>query len=164
MTCTKSELLKRVLNRRSFAGLMDLYEINYRLLQRLVPTPDELHGRAVSRASGSPDLYLLVEERCRFTTMLHLTYFFADAQGACVADPDLQIRLYHDARQAEAVACRRVGQWGEGDYDALLAHKWDRNLFLEKWLRYTLGLGHYFDRGSTDGAAASATTESLAAS
>ena len=73
MNCTKSELLKRVLKRHSFAGLMDLYEINYRLLQHLVPAIDEIDGRVVSRVAGSPDLYLVVEERCRFTTMLHLT-------------------------------------------------------------------------------------------
>lgn len=139
MTCTKSELLKRILKRRSFAGLMDLYEINYRLLQRLVPDLESIPGRAMSRVPDSPDLFLLVEERCRFTTMLHLTYYFTDHHGQRVADPDLQIRLYHDARQAEAVTCR------PGATGTLLAEKWDSNLFLEKWLHYALGLGHRFE-------------------
>jgi len=161
MTRTKSELLKRILKRRSFAGLMDLYEINYRLLQRLAPALDEIPERAVSRVPGSPDLYLAIEERCRFTTMLHLTYYFTDADGERVADPDLQIRLYHDARQAEAVACRPHPASGPR---SPLSCKWDSNLFLEKWLHYALGLGHRFDRASALTAAPLAVRVPLTAS
>ena len=150
MTVVKSELLKRILKRRSFTGLMDLYEINYGLLNRLVPRLEQINGTVVSRVSDSPDLHLAIEERCPFTTMLHLTYYFSGPDGERVADPDLQVRLYHDARQAEAVACRLRGfmplqSERIGSRDTLEC-KWDSNLFLEKWLRYSLSLGHSFDR------------------
>lgn len=149
MTVVKSELLKRVLKRRSFTGLMDLYEINYGLLNRLVPQLERIDVRAVSKVPGCPDLHLAVEARCPFTTMLHLTYYFTEADGRRVADPDLQVRLYHDARQAEAVACRLRGFMplepvGIASRNELEC-RWDSNLFLEKWLRYSLSLGHRFD-------------------
>ena len=56
------------------------------------------------------------------------------------------MRLYHDARQAEAIACRPDAS---GGHAPLLSCKWDSNLFLEKWLRYTLGLGHRFGADGT---------------
>lgn len=152
MTAVKSELLKRILKRRSFTGLMDLYEINYGLLRRLVPRLEVIRGCAVSHVPDSPDLYLTVEERCPFTTMLRLTYYFTGQDGSRIADPDLQVRLYHDARQAEAVACRLRGfmplQPLGADPRNTLECKWDSNLFLEKWLRYALSLGHQFDESS----------------
>lgn len=148
MTVVKSELLKRILQRRSFTGLMDLYEINYGLLKRLAPRLDLIEGTVVSQVPNSPDLHLTVEARCPFTTMLHLTYYFAGPDGHRVADPDLQVRLYHDARQAEAVSCRLRGfmplDAAHSEPGSALACKWDSNLFLEKWLRYSLGLGHGF--------------------
>lgn len=149
MPVVKSELLKRILKRRSFSGLMDLYEINYGLLNRLIPRLDSITGPVVSSVPESPDLYLSVEERCPFTTMLRLTYYFTAPDGKTVADPDLQVRLYHDARQAEAVACRLRGAMATplagGEPLSPLECKWDSNLFLEKWLRYALSLGHSFD-------------------
>lgn len=155
MTVVKSELLKRILKRRSFAGLMDLYEINYGLLSRLVPCLDAIDATAMSRVSESPDLYLTVEERCPFTTTLRLTYYFAGPDGSRIADPDLQVRLYHDARQAEAVACRHRGfmplQTSTGAALTALECKWDSNLFLEKWLRYALSQGHGFHGSRDDG-------------
>ncbi len=154
MTLVKSELLKRILKRRSFSGLMDLYEINYGLLNRLVPHLHTIDAAVVSSVPESPDLYLMVEERCRFTTTLRLTYYFASPEGAPVADPDLQIRLYHDAGQAEAMACRHRGfmplQSSSGVRLSALECKWDSNLFLEKWLRYSLSLGHRFERVDGD--------------
>ncbi len=149
MTLVKSELLKRILKRRSFSGLMDLYEINYGLLNRLVPHLHTMDAAVVSRVPESPDLHLLVEERCPFTTTLRLTYYFVSPEGARVADPDLQIRLYHDAGQAEAMACRHRGfmplQSNSAAPLTALECKWDSNLFLEKWLRYSLSLGHKFE-------------------
>ncbi len=147
MNATKSDLLKRVLKRRTFSGLMELYECNYRLLHQLIPEPGQLPEEAVSRAPGSPDLHLRVEERSRFTTTLAMTYYFDEDEGEPVANPDVQIRIYHDARQVEILACRPRGfralnEGGRAHADC----RWDSNLFLEKWLRYSLGQGHGFGR------------------
>jgi hypothetical protein len=147
MNATKSDLLKRVLKRRTFCGLMELYETNYRLLYQLVPDPGQLPAEAVSRVPGSPDLHLKVEERSRFTTTLAMTHYFEEDGLGQVANPDVQIRIYHDARQVEILACRPRGfrALGEGE-GGQVDCRWDSNVFLEKWLRYSLRQGHGFGR------------------
>jgi uncharacterized protein YqiB (DUF1249 family) len=152
MSTVKYDMLKRMLARRSFPGLMDLYENNFRQICRLVPAMDELQGWAASRVAGHPDLYLHIEERCKFTTTLVLTYLFETADGEQIKDPELYIRVYHDARQAEVMSCRKDGfmalQHVEGERPAVIDCKWDSNLFLTKWLEYSLELGHVFGEGS----------------
>jgi uncharacterized protein YqiB (DUF1249 family) len=152
MTSVKSDLLAGLLQRRSFAGLMELYESNSRLLKKLIPDLEGVSS-GVSKAKGSPDLHLKIEERCKFTTTLSLTYYFENAKGELVADPDLQVRIYHDARLAEAVSCNLKGFMSLGGKrfgSTALACKWDSNLFLRKWLEYSLGQGHGFGHQRQD--------------
>lgn len=77
-----------------------------------------------------------------------LTYRFA-GEGGVLLEPNVQIRLYHDARVAEAMRhrrrrpvrfarCRRRAQASE------LEHKWELNRFLQRWLGYCLHQGHLF--------------------
>lgn len=152
MRSVKHDLFKRALSRRSFVGLMDLYESNYQLVRRLVPALSELQGWSVSRVSGHPELFLYIDDRSRFTTTLLLTYFFEAADGERLRDPELYIRIYHDAQQVEAMSCRREGfmalQHGEGQRPPIIDCKWDSNLFLARWLEYSLELGYLFDVGA----------------
>lgn len=123
---------------RSFAGLMALYESNYRRLQRLLPELDVPFETAVSRAAGDRDLHLRVLERCPYTLTLHLTYWFDGDGGERHADPDLAVRVYRDAQLAEAT--RRDAH----SCHAALAEQWQRNLLLNKWLAFCLQQGHGF--------------------
>lgn len=147
--CTeKLDYLRKALNRRSFHGLMDLYEQNYSLLDTLISDMGAMPVQTESRVAGSPTLFLTIEERCKYTTMVSITYYFETSDGERIADPDLRIRIYHDAMQAEATSCRNTGSM------ALPASRvqksptvdciWDSNLFLEKWLKYSLEQGHLF--------------------
>ena len=91
----------------SFTGLMTLYESNYIKLVRLieplaVPRPKRL-APAVSVSPEDCDLHLKLVASERYTSTLKLTYWFEDGQGQRVADPDLMVRVYHDARLVEAV-------------------------------------------------------------
>lgn len=131
---------------RSFAGLMGLYESNFRRFTRLVPEIDPPFDKAVSRSPHSRDLYLCVLERCTYTTTVNLTYWFGVPAHP---DPDLTIRLYRDAELAEAVHCDVASRYAaihgldlaEGD---MLNAQWPRNLLLNKWLAYCLQQGHGF--------------------
>ncbi|NIR59208.1 MAG: DUF1249 domain-containing protein [Gammaproteobacteria bacterium] len=127
---------------RTFAGLMELYESNYERLRRLIP---EVPGqrRRVSRIPGALDLHLEILEHHRYTTDLWLSYLFEDA-GRGIAEPAVEIRLYHDARQAEALACSRRHEPAASD--RALESKWEINRFLNKWLGYCLSQGHRFAR------------------
>lgn len=142
----------RFVRPNSFRGLMAIYESNWRRLLRLVGAdrlrrlPDEV----VSAVPGDLDLHLLVQERSPYTTTFRLTYFF-DLAGEDDADPDLLVRVYHDACLAEALACRRIHHrhrlLGRFAIDARneLERRWQRNILLNKWLEYCLERGHSFD-------------------
>ena len=132
----------------TFAALMEMYEENYLALRRLCPDLRELPEAAVSRVNGALDLHLELQERTRYTTTLRLTYVFEDA-GEQHLRPDLRIRLFHDARQAEVLGryCRQSGR--DLMIDSLtgqagLGCRWRHNRFLYKWLRYCLRQGHRF--------------------
>ncbi|GBE11541.1 putative dehydrogenase [bacterium BMS3Bbin12] len=134
--------------RRTFAGLMALYETNYARLLALVPhlhiIPASGAPQVAPQVDGSPDLHLTVLERTRYTTILLLTYYFRHRNGGDpVADPDARLRVYHDARLVEVLSCRDGRAPRSGARSGLM-HRWQANLFLEKWLNYCLCQGHRF--------------------
>ncbi|MDM7322606.1 MAG: DUF1249 domain-containing protein [Gammaproteobacteria bacterium] len=124
---------------RSFAALMELYEMNFMLMRRLIPDMARAQGTYVATQGEGLPLHVEVLERGRFTTMLRLYYLLPAEGGQPVRAPDLEVRVYHDARVAEAVAGRLRGR----DCGALgamrcLNVRWRLNRFLYKWLRYLL--------------------------
>jgi uncharacterized protein len=135
---------------RSFVALMALYESNYVRLVSLAGALAKLAGRHRSAIEGDCDLLLNVTERSPYTTTLHLTYHFADAQPAEAADyPDMSIRVYHDAHLVEAqdwagahphAVLQALRQRAERELD----QRWARNMMLNKWLEYCLERGHRF--------------------
>ena len=86
------------------------------------------------------DLRLDVLEQHRFTSELRLTYAMVDAATGA-PDPSAFVRLYRDARQAEATHCHVGRRWQDaiGMYppsDTLIRHRLRMNTFLGKWLDY----------------------------
>jgi uncharacterized protein YqiB (DUF1249 family) len=137
---------------RGFASLMSLYESNYLKLVRLAGDPAHLAGTRVSRIATGCDLRLTVLEQCPYTTTLGLTHLFHDAAEAgpgvetFLTYPDVRIRVYRDARMAQAQHWpveqpepygRRPGESGRE-----LQQRWLFNNMLNKWLEYCLELGH----------------------
>ena len=133
----------------SFTALMALYESNYLRLNWLLDEMDFLKGDYVSTSESDFPLYLSVKEVCRYTTSIHLTYWF-DGEGLePIADPDLDIRIYHDARLAEVMSCRHnrrhsVLQGFDTDHGSELSRRWARNMMLNKWLEYCGDCTHRF--------------------
>lgn len=128
---------------------MELYERNFRLVERLVPELELPFDDARSLSGSDLPLQLKVLERGRYTTAFRLTYEFADAERGQTLAPDLSVRVYRDARLAEALSCPARPAWladDESSPEALryLDSQWDRNLFLHKWLQYLLDHGHGF--------------------
>lgn len=134
---------------RTFSGLMDIYEQNYMRLRRLIPDFERIGAKAVSTAPGSMDLHYECLQRSKYTTVFSLTYKFE------TLEPNLEIRIYHDARVAEVLACNvqlegadldkrlRVSSLFRADLQNLRS-KWRLNRFLNKWLHYCLKQGHMF--------------------
>lgn len=134
--------------RGDFVSLMTLYESNYVRLRRLVPHIADLAGEQISTVANDCPLFLRLEERGRYTTTFTLTYLF-DTPAGQIADPDLQVRVYHDARLAEVLSCAR---WHRHQVLATiknhlycqLGDRWLRNVMLNKWLDYCVERGHCF--------------------
>jgi len=125
----------------SFSGLMDLYEQNYLRLRKIAPDLS-VADQMISSVAGHMDLYLSVRERCKYTTMLSMTYRFGKP-GDYVFEPDLHLKVYHDARVVEVQQFhKRKRGWVFNDYS--LQHKWSMNRFLFKWLGFCVHQGHFF--------------------
>lgn len=128
---------------------MDIYEQNYIRLRRLIPDFGKIGAKAVSTAPGAVDLHYECLQRSRYTTVFSLTYKFE------TLEPNLEIRVYHDARVAEVLACNvRMEETHRDDRlrgSSLfrcdlqnLQSRWRLNRFLNKWLHYCLKQGHLF--------------------
>lgn len=143
-----------------FRYLMALYEANYVRLARLVPDMAQRREAGCSRASDEMDLYLEVLESSVYTSTLELTYYFVGERGdggeAPVPEPKLVIRVYHDARLAEATSCQDLdsGPRNRLPFEGKSTCAWEKlllNQFLEKWLIYALQQGHRFPSATMTG-------------
>jgi len=128
-----------------FASLMDLYENNFIRFRKLAPDISLLDENNVSQLPGCLGLHLSVLERSRFTTTLLLTYHFDEA-GATVPEPDLKLRIYHDACLVEVLGGHLKHGRVRLDHPPADARrqKWKLNRFLYRWLGYCLYQGHRF--------------------
>lgn len=134
---------------KSFVALMALYESNYIRLGWLAGDLHALSGHHASSVPGDCDLLLDVREQSPYTTTIDLTYQLADGTDRPPSAPDMRVRVYHDARLAEAQdwAASHVHR----DLSALRSRcasamdvRWARNVMLNKWLEYCADRGHRF--------------------
>jgi len=131
---------------------MALYEGNFIKLNALAPALATAVGSQasrvarISRSSRDLDLHLCVDAVTRYTIDLRLTYLFEDATGLA-ADPDLQLRVYLDARMVEVISwsvshrhevLRQLAVSSSRELD----RRWSRNVMLGKWLDYLGDMGH----------------------
>ncbi|MFW5816689.1 MAG: DUF1249 domain-containing protein [Wenzhouxiangella sp.] len=133
----------RVLARR----LPDLHTAVFRALGALLPEGLSRNDCLVSRVGSGPDLFLQVIERHNYTSYIRLTYVIGDEQQH---NPNAHIRVYHDARMAEATAFspeqgieRFAGP--EIPMHGLVIRNWRLNQALLKWLDHLLAEGHGAD-------------------
>jgi hypothetical protein len=141
---------------RGFAALMAIYESNYLKLTRLAGDPTLITGERVSRVARGCDLRLTVLEQCPYTTTLGLTHLFPDHEAAgpgfatFLSYPDVRIRVYRDARMAQAQhwPADQPEPYGThpGAAERELEQRWLFNNMLNKWLEYCLDLGHSLAR------------------
>jgi len=130
-----------------FGNLMELYEQNYVLLRLLIPDLKTANtGARVSRVAECLPLYMHLSEQSPYTSTLRLTYRFVGSSGKTLratAEPDLMLRVYHDARTAEVVSGHIHGQRRVERKTRGLDNSWQLNRFLYKWLKYLRHRGHH---------------------
>jgi len=125
---------------------MALCEENYALLLRLLPDLREMEGEYVACSEGHAELHLQVLEHSRYTSLVHLTYYFRQA-GEQHPEPDAILRVYHDSKQLEVVELRQAETVLSAAplYEVPgLSNKWQLNWFISKWLGYCVGAGYRF--------------------
>jgi uncharacterized protein YqiB (DUF1249 family) len=125
-----------------------LHEQNYSLLMRLIPCLRELQGECQSVGRHGHILYLKVLDVTPYTMTLALTEYLQTGAFK-LAYPDLEMRIYFDARVAEVLRFKsRTGiSWHEPDpeYRRLTRPSVERlNEFLHHWLIRCLKNGHRF--------------------
>lgn len=148
--------LQASLDRHPNVGrLVDLCEENYRCLKRLLPRLREMEGQYCSCDHEHADLFLEVVEHSRYTSLVHLTYFFEHEQGQ-EPEPDVLLRVYHDTEQVEVIDLKQSSLPVNSLYEAPgLLNKWQVNLFVSKWLAFCVHQGHRFSpRSATNPAVA----------
>lgn len=148
--CIKRKQVLATPSANSFAGLMEMYEANYIYLRKFCGLKNDIPPVAVSRIANGMDLYLQVLEQTKYTTTIALTYYFVDHSTAFSAYPDLKIRIYYDALQAEVLSQTYKRQ--DPNFHAFnhrispsLVKRWRMNRFLYKWLSYCDRQGHSFN-------------------
>ncbi|MEM8982701.1 MAG: DUF1249 domain-containing protein [Pseudomonadota bacterium] len=137
-----------IIEPRSFAGLITLYESNYIRLRELFNDVLIFEGERTSTVPGDMDLYATLLERTTYTVTFTLSYRFADdVAGVAVDEPGMTIRVYLDANLAEAMALseryvqRLLGPSARAQYRELDS-RWARNSMLNKWFEYLSDCGH----------------------
>jgi uncharacterized protein len=133
---------------RTFVSLMTLYESNYVRLKQLISDLARLPNEVISITEDDCPLRLSIEERGRYTTTFTLTYVFDN--DASNTAPDLAVRVYHDAKLAEAMEAanghrHRMLDALRKQLNGELDTRWRRNIMLNKWLEYCSDRGHRFN-------------------
>lgn len=116
-----------------------LHDASYLCLMALCPQLPRLGARPavlVARHGSLPALELRIRAGARFTADLQLAAL-VDADG-----PRLEMRVYHDSRQAEPL-CPDAPPWPDA-LDGRLDRRLEDNRRLFVGLRHCLGAGYHF--------------------
>ena len=140
-----------------FSSLMDLYEQNYMLARVLIPELRDMQGGVFrSRVEGCMTLELSEIAHARYTSTFNLTYRFS-SELRFAKEPDLMLRLYHDARTCEVMSGLLPSRTNEDRRVRDLSNGYRLNRFVGKWLSYCGRQGHSF-KGCTAEAEEGATS------
>lgn len=127
------------------------FEGNYRRLQKLMHLMQDqdrnenkcqIRLNVGTRFVGTVTITLLESARYTDTLLLEQTA----AAGKWLNDPEMTVRMYHDASVAEVINCRGHERFaGNNDYPNRYMHHPDEksqlNVFLSEWLNFCLAHG-----------------------
>lgn len=133
----------------TFSALMTIYESNFLKLERLLAGLDRSREAWISASTEDCDLYLKLIRSEPYTSTFKMTYWFEEVAEGPVADPDLIVRIYHDAGLAEGAGGRRAHEHHvlaelARVHRVELDRRWRTNIMLNKWLDYLLEMRHSF--------------------
>jgi len=134
--------------RPNLSSLMNLCEVNYMMLLRLLAENEKVGDKRCFQISDFLSYSININEVTRYTSLITMTQD-STINGQKLAEllrPKMIIRLYHDARMAEVISNQDVRQIKPRyDYPNHKMHLPDEkqqiNAFLKEWLQLSLQLG-----------------------
>ncbi|HUE92046.1 DUF1249 domain-containing protein [Pseudomonas sp.] len=144
-------MVMNLLRERYRVDLVELQaacELNYARLMQLLPAMREQpQARRVALSQGEHLLGVLaleVVESCPYTSTIRVRQ---EHSLAWLPVPQLEVRVYHDARMAEVIGAQSARRFrGIYPYPNADMHQPDEktqlNLFLGEWLSHCLACGH----------------------
>ncbi len=121
---------------------LSLYERNYNKLLQWLPDLSRRHGEFVLVNDDRSPVCVEVLEQNPYTTTIHLRQTMQGA-GPWASVLSMKVRIYHDARVAEVIACRGISAFKPfypyPNPKMLQPYEKRRvNQFLGEWLSYCL--------------------------
>jgi hypothetical protein len=126
---------------------MKLYENMHRKLMRIIPNLADIKESAKLKAKGYMDLNVDVLNRTATYTDIALSHYYKHSSGDMIADPDMEVRVWHYGA-IEALAyqdCFGYKRVYDNDGDRVLVYptiKKSLNSFLNTWLSNLIEQGH----------------------
>lgn len=115
------------------------YEQIYQKIYQIVPELDKIEeGDAIKlKSAGYMDLNIDVLSRNKDTTIIAMSHYYKHPSGDMIADPDMEIKLYHNIKSAEALTFQDIRSYRvvypeEGKVNPRA--KTELNHFLNYWL------------------------------
>ncbi|HET6631767.1 MAG TPA: DUF1249 domain-containing protein [Rhodanobacteraceae bacterium] len=129
-----------------FGYLMGLYAENYHRLARLFAPQRLREGCYRSSVDDGLDVRVRVLERAPYTVDVELSYTTVDGETGLPV-PSAQLRVYLDARVAEAMHCEPGRRLWEvlgplPHARSVMQHRMRMATFLNRWLEYLAEQGH----------------------
>lgn len=123
---------------------LSLCERNYAQLRHLLPRQQICGAQRQLQISGLQYYRLTITDIARFTTTISIV---SEGEAMHFYQPVFSVRLYHDARVAEVIACQHVKRFkAVYDYpnsDMLLPdEKRQVNQLLRDWLKVCISQGY----------------------
>lgn len=130
------------------AALMNLCDVNYMLLIKLLADKEEVGQDRCFFISDFLSYVVSINEVTRYTTLITISQNTVEmgAELSYLFKPKMVIRLYHDARMAEVITSQNIRQIKPRyDYPNSKMHLPDEkqqiNMFLKEWLQLCHELG-----------------------
>lgn len=130
------------------ATLLNLCDVNYMLLIKLLADKEEVGQEREFFISDFLSYAVSVDEVTRYTTLITISQNTVEVgkELSHLFQPKMVIRLYHDARMAEVISSQNIRQVKPRyDYPNKNMHLPDEkqqiNMFLKEWLQLCHELG-----------------------
>ena len=125
----------------SYSNIYDLFELNFKIIFRLVLLLPSIKNNCIAVKSSLNKLYLICHDKSPYTATYTLTHK-TKTQGGKIYRPDIRFKIYFDAKLLELISICKDTRINNShpllDNCSDLAFQFELNLFILSWLDYCL--------------------------